>query len=322
MKTEDKEFVLYTLNYATKMLCSTTDMDRLIEISLDIFIEMASAEQGSIMLVDPESSELVVKMVKSDGLTIQSDSEIRLKSDRGFFGEMLKEAKPYCSNNPEEFCNLEDHLGKGAKSFLCIPLLGRENILGTTCLYTLKSEGFDQDTINLISALATQAGANIENIRLYKELEEWAKELETRVTERTKELEEANSKLKKIDQTKSEFLSTAAHELKTPLTLIKAIALTLLDNPDMEVDTKTEFLSLIDSEVDRLTRLINDILNLSKIEAGKLEWNDKEVSLSEIVGTSVKNLRLLASQKKIEIKIETANDLPMIIGDQERLMQV
>ncbi|MFH1562446.1 MAG: HAMP domain-containing sensor histidine kinase [Nitrospirota bacterium] len=142
------------------------------------------------------------------------------------------------------------------------------------------------------------------------------------MAERTRELAEANEELRKIDQAKSDFLSTSAHELKTPLTSIKAIALTILDNPDMEVSTKTEFLSLVNSEVDRLTRLINDILNLSKIEAGKLEWNMKEISLQEVVESSVKNLRPLAAQKKLNIKMEAQDNLPIIVGDYERLIQV
>lgn len=322
MRPEDKEFILYTLNYATKLIYSTRDLDELINSALDMFIEIAAADSGSIVLADPKNSELVVKRVKVETTSLHWSPDKRLNFAENILLEVIKETKPYLSTTYEEFCDLGDGLGEKATAFLCVPLLGREKAIGVVCLYSQEPEKFDQDTINLISTLATQAGANMENVRLYKELEEWAKELEFRVSERTKELAEANEELRKLNQAKSDFLSTAAHELKTPMTSIKAIALTLVNNPDEEVNIRNEFLSLISSEVNRLTRLINDILNLSKIEAGMMEWDMQEISLSDVIKTSVTNLRFLCDQKKIKLKMDLPENLPMIIGDYERLIQV
>lgn len=322
MKSEDKEFVLYILNYATKLIYSTTDMDELLKRALNMFIEIAEADSGSLILLDAKNSKWVIEITKVGNSLIYKTPEIILETIEGPLLEVINESKPYLSTNYKEFCNLGDGLGEQAAIFLCMPLLGKEKTIGAVCLYSEEPTRFDQDIVNVISTLATQAGANIENVRLYKELEEWANELELRVAERTKELAEANAELRKINQAKSDFLSTAAHELKTPLTSIKAIAVTLVNNPDEESSIKTEFLSLISSEVDRLTRLINDILNLSKIEAGKMDWNMQEISLSDVIKTSVINLRLLAAQRKLEIKTEFSENLPMCIGDFERLIQV
>ncbi|MEW6617950.1 MAG: GAF domain-containing sensor histidine kinase [bacterium] len=321
MQSQDKDFALYTLNYATKLIYSATDLKGLIEVAIDMFLELAEANCGSIILLDSQDSSLKIAVVKRQYSTIYNYPEKRLEPAPKLILEVINETKPYFTNNPAQFQNIGDDSGKDANSLLCIPLLGQEKAIGVVCLYSQCNE-YDQDTINLISTLATQVGVNIENVRLYKELEEWAKVLELRVAERTKELAEANEELRKIDQAKSDFLSTAAHELKTPMTSIKAIALTLVNNPDEDIAIRTEFLSLISSEVDRLTRLINDILNLSKIEAGMLEWDMNQISLRDVINQSITNINPVACQKKIKIQMNIPEGLPNITGDYERLMQV
>jgi len=96
--------------------------------------------------------------------------------------------------------------------------------------------------------------------------------LEEKVLERTQELEQANRKLKELDQLKSDFISTVSHELRTPLTSIKAYVEILLDSPHLEPATKKHFLDIVDKETNRMSRLIADLLNLEKIESGTTSW--------------------------------------------------
>ena len=86
-------------------------------------------------------------------------------------------------------------------------------------------------------------------------------------------LRAANEKLLELDRLKDDFLSTVTHELRTPLTSIRAFAEILHDNPDIEPDQAQEFLHLIIKESERLTRLINQVLDMAKIEAGEIDWN-------------------------------------------------
>ncbi len=319
-KSDEESFTLYTINYATKLISSTTNIEELLSVAIETLIEIAQAEKGSLILIDTDNSELVVRVVKDEkGLKYPGQ---RLKTNAILF-EVINECKPCFANNLKEFVDMGDGLGNDAHSILSLPLMGKKDVIGVVNLYNrLDTGGFTQDDVNIISTLVTQSGANIENARLYKELEDWAKVLELRVAERTMALEEANAQLKKIDQAKSNFLSTAAHELKTPLTSIKAIAITLLNNPDEDVDIRGEFLSLIDSEVDRLTRLINNILNLSKIEAGKMEWNMKKMSMVNVIKTSIVNTNPLSIKKKINVNIDLPDKISFIIGDPDRLIQV
>ena len=99
-------------------------------------------------------------------------------------------------------------------------------------------------------------------------LEQKSRELEAA----TAELREANERLKELDRLKDDFVSTVTHELRTPLTSIRAFTEILLDDPDVELGQRKKFLGIITKETERLTRLINQVLDLAKIESGKAEW--------------------------------------------------
>lgn len=135
------------------------------------------------------------------------------------------------------------------------------------------------------------------------------------------ELEAANEKLKELDQMKSEFLNTVSHELRTPLTSIKAFAEILLDNVGEDVETQTEFLQIINKESDRLTRLINNLLDLSRIEAGRMKWEDEQLDLHEVAESALNALRGSAEKKGLIVTSELEEDLPTR-GDKDKLIQV
>lgn len=135
------------------------------------------------------------------------------------------------------------------------------------------------------------------------------------------ELEAANDKLKELDLMKSEFLNTVSHELRTPLTSIKAFAEILLDNVGEDVETQTEFLEIINKESDRLTRLINNLLDLSRIEAGRMKWEKEPLDLHEVAETALDALRGSAEKKGLNIEAELEEDLPTV-GDKDKLVQV
>lgn len=135
------------------------------------------------------------------------------------------------------------------------------------------------------------------------------------------ELESANEKLKELDLMKSEFLNTVSHELRTPLTSIKAFAEILLDNVGEDVETQTEFLEIINKESDRLTRLINNLLDLSRIEAGRMKWETEQLDLHEVAETALMALRGSAEKKGLNVESELEEDLPTS-GDKDKLIQV
>jgi PAS domain S-box-containing protein len=135
------------------------------------------------------------------------------------------------------------------------------------------------------------------------------------------DLEQANLRLRELDKLKDNFLSTVSHELRTPLTSIKSFTEILL-NYEEDQKTQKEFLGIINEESDRLTRLINDFLDISKIQAGRMQWKTQAVSLSEVISQAVNSARPLVEKENLELKTEVEKDLPTVMADQDRLVQV
>ncbi|NLK62525.1 MAG: PAS domain S-box protein [Fusobacteria bacterium] len=135
----------------------------------------------------------------------------------------------------------------------------------------------------------------------------------------TKELME----LKRIDKLKDEFLSMVSHELRTPLTSIKAYAETLLDMvEENDVESEREFLNIINEESERLSRLINDVLDLSKIEAGKMSFLIQEEEIDILVNKSIKNIYGFANEKKISLIPNIIDKNIIVLIDSDRILQV
>ncbi len=129
--------------------------------------------------------------------------------------------------------------------------------------------------------------------------------------------------LKKIDQMKSDFISIASHELRTPLTSIKNAVDIILSRKAGEItDPQEKFLSMAKRNINRLGSLINDILNISKIESGKIELNYTEVDIKNIIENVFNTFRTVADSKSISLKMNIAPDLPVIYADGSRIEEV
>ncbi len=162
-----------------------------------------------------------------------------------------------------------------------------------------------------------------------KELLDIRKKLETKIETANKDLEEknreliiANEELKKLDSLKSDFISLVSHELKTPLSAIRTSAEFLESEEVKESNVEKEMLENIILSVDRLTRLINDILDLSKIEAGKMEYHFERANFHEIATVALENIRPLALKKNITISVDIPKNLSPVLGDRDKLIIV
>ncbi len=151
-----------------------------------------------------------------------------------------------------------------------------------------------------------------------RELEEKSRELEAA----TDDLRRANVRLQELDRLKDDFISTVTHELRTPLTSIRAFSEILRDNPRLEGAQREKFLGVIVSESERLTRLINQVLDLAKIESGSAEWHNTEVDLPEIIQDAVTATSQLFEERHIKVEVDIEADVPMLHADRDRLIQV
>jgi len=152
-----------------------------------------------------------------------------------------------------------------------------------------------------------------------RQLEEKSRELEAATTE----LRAANERLKELDKLKDDFVATVSHEVRTPLTSIRSFSEILRDNPDLEQAQRQEFVSIIVKESERLSRLINDILDLAKMEAGTSEWHMADLAPQAVIEQALAaTAGLFAKARYILLETRIAADLPPIRADADRLTQV
>jgi signal transduction histidine kinase len=178
------------------------------------------------------------------------------------------------------------------------------------------------------SRLELKTGDEIEVLaeefnRMTDNLREAYSGMEKKVQLRTHELALANERLKELDRMKSDFVSNVSHELRTPLTAIKgAVDLMLRRVTGPLTEKQVHYLTRVKSNTQHLTGLINDLLDLSKIESGRIEVRSSPVSLSNLVHEVVDALRPLAAEKVIELQSAVPRKSILVLADRDKINQV
>ena len=151
-----------------------------------------------------------------------------------------------------------------------------------------------------------------------RQLEHQSRELEAA----TNDLRSANLRLQELDRLKDDFISTVTHELRTPLTSIRAFTEILRDNPKLPDAQRENFLGIVIRESERLTRLINQVLDLSKIESGNTAWQSIQFDMRDVIHESAAAVGQLFRDSGVTLTRELPDDAPEIVADRDRVMQV
>ncbi len=162
-------------------------------------------------------------------------------------------------------------------------------------------------------------------LRESQQMMELNKELRKRsidLQKATDQLIAANRQLQDIDKTKDEFLYTVTHELRTPITSIRAMAEIVHDNTDMDEEQRQHFLSAVIKETERLSHLITQVLNLEKYESGKQQLNSSSVQMNSLIKDAVQSIQPLANEKKISTEIKIPDSMFLVQCDADLIMQV
>ncbi len=193
----------------------------------------------------------------------------------------------------------------GYRSVLAVPLLLEQRIMGTLTVWRLKTGTFAPEVVNLLQTFATQSALAIQNARLFREIEDKGRQLEA------------------ASRHKSEFLANMSHELRTPLNAITGFSEVLLERMFGEINPKqTEYLQDILSSGRHLLSLINDILDLSKIEAGRMELALAQFHLPLALENAITLVKERAARHGIGLDISVDPALGDFVGDERKIKQV
>lgn len=207
---------------------------------------------------------------------------------------------------------------------IVLPLVAENENIGVILLSDKASgEVYSVEDISLLKIIAPEVAVGVKNALSYEEIKAFNVTLQEEINKATQDLKNANEKLKELDKLKDEFVSLASHELRTPMTAIKGSISTILDGYAGDITKESrEFLMAAYSENDRLIRLVNNLLNISRIESGRMTFTVTNFDLKKVIAEVVGNLQMSATDKHLNLKFDADMDLPQVSADEDKVREV
>lgn len=206
-----------------------------------------------------------------------------------------------------------------------VPLEARDGIVGLILLGAKKSgDPYSEGDLEVLQILAPELSVGIENARAYHQIERFNETLRLRVERATRKLREANSHLRELDKAKDEFISLASHQLRTPLTAIKGY-LSMVEQGDAGrlKPEQAEFIHIASEGAERMASLIDDLLNVSRMDAGRFVIDRTPVDLAEMVEQEMKELQPHADSRHLKLVYHAPKQkLPTLMLDSTKTRQV
>ena len=349
---------LVALNELAAGLSSTLDLDELLDRALDAVVHRLPFDRALVLLVDPEANVLTDGRAiggSAEASALVGQVHVSLDETRSSLVQLALADGPMVFRDIDADAYEPNRLFARAlevTSFLGTPLVTNGRTVGVLAVDNrLSGREVERSMGPLLFTVGSLVAAAIENARLYASIEEANRELETRVATRTAQLADATEEAvaaraaaEAASAIKSTFLASVSHELRTPLTSVVgftklvrkrfeevvAPALAALPGVGVAADPKLERavrqigenLGIMAAEGERLTAMINDVLDLQKIEAGRMEFRREPVDLIAVVDQSIGATSALFATTGLELVREAPPAVPPVTGDHHRLIQV
>jgi signal transduction histidine kinase len=299
---------LKALGDVSQAVNSTLDLETVLTTIVAKAVELSGTEAGAIYTFDEVSKDFRLRAtcgMDAEMIAAVRDQRVRVEG-RVAQAALQRSAVqvPDLLHEPSSpLVNI--FVRAGYRAVLVVPLLRPGEVIGILVVRRKQSGEFPKGTVDLLETFADQSVLAIQNARLFREIEE-----------KSRELAEASKH-------KSQFLANMSHELRTPLNAILGYTELILDSIYGDVPEKARtVLERLEANGRHLLGLINDVLDLSKIEAGQLVLALDDYSLSDVVDGVVSAVEPLAAEKRLAFKAEVSPDLPTGRGDGRRLSQV
>jgi predicted ATPase/signal transduction histidine kinase/serine/threonine protein kinase/CheY-like chemotaxis protein len=320
---------LATLFKASQAISEEIELDKLVATLLNIVIANAGADKCVLLLQKDQSLKIIARVEVGQQPQILIPIELEHSQDIAItvIHSVACCVEPLVLDNALEDSRFspDDYIQKyQMSSILCCPIVNQGRLIGVIYLEnSLTTGAFTSDRLDLLKLLMAQAAISIENSRLYTELKASFAVLEQRVEERTIELQIAMKSSDSANRAKSDFLANMSHELRTPLNAILGMSEALQEEVFGKVNERQQkSLRTIEKSGRHLLSLINDILEISKIEAGKLELHKITVAVEKLGDFSLSFVQQLALQKNITLSSNYQPGLRSIFVDERRIRQV
>jgi signal transduction histidine kinase len=298
---------LSTLNQVIASASQTLDLNTILETVLEKVLATTDFSAGLISIINPGTNVLELGAVRNMPQPIHD----KLKT-QGLGGSLCA----YVADTKQRMSiedladggpvNVSGLIANGLHSYLGVPIIGKGRILGTVCLFNSNPREIKDTLLTLVETMANQLGIAIENARLYAE--------QTATV----------TQLRELDRLKSAFLANMSHELRTPLNSILGFSDVILEEIDGPLtEPMNNDLRLIQKNGQHLLHLINDVLDMAKIEAGRINLSPERFTINEILDDVLSITSTLASEKNISLFIEADSDNQLeVFADRTRLRQV
>ncbi len=299
---------LNALNAVATMLNQSLTLEEILNNAIDKVLEILDIENAGVTLLDSETENMVLEVHRGISADLlEAVSRLRLRG--GIMGRVVQLGEPILIESLPD--SLELIAGKAykrivieqqLKSVIFVPLQVRGKVLGVMCAITRGSRVFTPEEREFFNTIGQAISTAVENAQLLDE------------ASRAEALEE-------LDRLRTELLASVSHELRTPLTAIKGIAGTLVQQ-DVEWDEETQrdFLMTIDLESDKLTHIVEDLMEMSQLEAGVMRLEKKQSRISTLVGQL--SSQMAAFTRKHHFAVSVPHGLPSIYIDEIRIGEV
>ena len=300
---------LQALGEVSQAVNSTLDLETVLTTIVQRAVQLSHTDAGAIYVFDEERQEF--KLRATYGMTddmIVAITDRKIGTGDAHIGPAAMQRKPVqvadIEQEPPSRIN-EINLREGYRALLIVPLLRPGHITGALVVRRKERGEFPKSTIDLLETFGDQSVVAIQNANLFHEIEEKGKQLAV------------------ASQHKSQFLANMSHELRTPLNAILGYTELILDGIYGDTPEKAQaVLKRVESNGRHLLGLINDVLDLSKIEAGQLTLSLTDYSMKDVLYSVYSAVEPLAASKSLNFKIDAPGELPKGHGDERRLTQV
>ena len=300
---------LEALRAVGEAVSSSLDVDAVLSTVTRYAVELSATDGGSIMEYDERACSFSVRAAyRTEPEVIEQLRTVPVNLTETLVGRAALERRPIAVTDLGA-TELDPHTrilyDAGWRSLLAVPMLREGHIVGSLNVRRKLPGDFDSDIIDLLEAFASQSVLALTNARLYRELQEQSGALEV------------------ASRHKSEFLASMSHELRTPLNSVLGFSEVLLERMFGDINERQEeYLRDIHGSGQHLLELLNEILDLSKVEAGRMELDYTHLDLRELLERAVSMLRERAGARRVDLRVAVEPDVGEIYSDELRLKQV